>query len=451
MGPRRRFVSARRAGPVAIVRGPCGVTDEPAGQPREMVRCGPAAVAAGDACRTLAGTSDRARRAGAGGRTADAPSLDDVRGTVGVRGAAVGQIGVHTVRTRCRFSRITSWRTDRRQLRRAAKRFDAGVVPILAVPFGLWPRAHASNRPRGRHDASLTLGGCASTAALPGRIRDSVSIRPIRPCGWGCVYSACETWSDCRARLPPRPPVAHKLIMAHRFPAIIVAAVVLAGCQDHNPAVATVGPSSAGGPGETIVAEALESGTLAAWQDGVDPARHRVITDPAPAQSGSRYLAVTYPSGRDGGWLTRFFMPGYDALNVSYHVRFPAAWAGSTKLIALYGSQVDNQWSAFGKAGLCPNCGDFFAAMMVAQAGAHPGPSRSTRITRPCGASDGVVLGRFGDGSSMRAGRPQPWRGIVSSSGDAQYPGQPTRHDSGSTASARKLNRLSFAAPTACA
>src|SRR3989449_8399692 len=37
-----------------------------------------------------------------------------------------------------------------------------------------------------------------------------------------------------------------------------------------------------------------ESGTLAAWPDGVDPRRQRVVTDPGFAQSGSRYLEVTY-------------------------------------------------------------------------------------------------------------------------------------------------------------
>jgi hypothetical protein len=193
--------------------------------------------------------------------------------------------------------------------------------------------------------------------------------------------------------------------MAHLFPVIILAAVVVSACQDHNPAATTSGPSSVAVPGETIFAEDFESGTLAAWQDGVDPARHRVITDAAAAQSGSRYLAVTYPSGRDGGWLTRFFMPGYDAVNVSYYVRFPAAWVGSTKLIALYGSQVDNQWSAFGKAGLCPSGGDFFAAMMVAEAGADPGPARFyTYYPAMRREPDGVTCwGRFGDGSETYA------------------------------------------------
>jgi hypothetical protein len=88
-------------------------------------------------------------------------------------------------------------------------------------------------------------------------------------------------------------------------------------------------------------------------------------------------------------------------LIVSYHVRFPADWVGSTKLVALYGSQVDNQWSAFGKAGLCPTGGDFFAAMMVVEAGVDPGPTRFyTYYPAMRREPDGVTCwGRFGDGS----------------------------------------------------
>src|SRR5436853_2223869 len=116
---------------------------------------------------------------------------------------------------------------------------------------------------------------------------------------------------------------------------------------------------------DTVFAEDFESGTLAAWSDGADPSRQRVVTNPSFAQSGSHYLDVTYPAGADGGWLTRFFMPGYDSLYVSYYVRFPTTWQGSTKLIAFYGSRTDNQWSAFGQAGKCPTGTDFFAARVV--------------------------------------------------------------------------------------
>jgi hypothetical protein len=125
-----------------------------------------------------------------------------------------------------------------------------------------------------------------------------------------------------------------------------------------------------------VFAEDFESGDLSAWQDGVRPANHRVVTDPSFAASGNRYLEVTYQPGGDGGWLTHWFMPGYDSLFVSYDVRFEPTWSGGTKLIALYGSRTDDKWSAFGKAGRCPNGTDFFAAMLVTELAGDPGPAR---------------------------------------------------------------------------
>ena len=152
---------------------------------------------------------------------------------------------------------------------------------------------------------------------------------------------------------------------------------------------------------DTVFAEDFESGTLSAWQDGVDPTRHRVVTDASGAQSGTHYLDVTYPAGADGGWLTRFFMPGYDSLYVSVWVRFPTTWQGSTKLVAFYGSRTDNQWSAFGQAGKCPTGTDFFAAMLVTEQTGNPGPTRFyTYYPAMAREPDGVTCwGRYGDGT----------------------------------------------------
>jgi hypothetical protein len=146
-----------------------------------------------------------------------------------------------------------------------------------------------------------------------------------------------------------------------------------------------------------LFAEDFESGTLANWSDGVDRARFDVVTDAAAAQSGSRYLAVTYPAGSDGGWLTKFLMPGYEELYVSYHVRFPRTWVGGTKLVAIHGSRQDDRWSPFGKAGVCPTGGDFLTAMLVVE---PPGAMRFyTYYPAMAREPDGVTCwGRFGDG-----------------------------------------------------
>ncbi|HEX9394505.1 MAG TPA: hypothetical protein VF923_07630 [Gemmatimonadales bacterium] len=184
-------------------------------------------------------------------------------------------------------------------------------------------------------------------------------------------------------------------------PARVVAALAVCGL------LAAGGPScrrrdvGAAGARDTVFAEDFESGTLAAWADGVDTARQRVLNDPTFARSGAHYLAVTYLAGGDGGWLTRFFMPGFDSLYVSYYVRFPATWRGGTKLVALYGSRTDDRWSGLGKAGTCPNGTDFFATMLITEVGGNPGPARFyTYHPAMAREPDGVTCwGRFGDGT----------------------------------------------------
>ena len=151
---------------------------------------------------------------------------------------------------------------------------------------------------------------------------------------------------------------------------------------------------------DTIFSETFEGGTLASWDDGVDATKHRVLTNATLAHSGSRVLEVTYPQGADGGWMTHFFMPGYDSAYVRYYVRFEPNWVGATKLIAFYGSRIDNQWSAFGRAGQCPNGTDFFAAMLVTETSGNPGPVRFyTYYPAMMREPDGVTCwGRWGSG-----------------------------------------------------
>ena len=127
---------------------------------------------------------------------------------------------------------------------------------------------------------------------------------------------------------------------------------------------------------DTIFYDGFEGGTLAAWDDGVDPTHQRIVTDASLAHAGSRLLEVTYKAGGTGGWLSRFFMPGYDAVYVSYRFRFEPDWESGTKLLNLRGSRTDNQWSSFGNAGKCPTGSDFFAANVITQGNGDPGPLR---------------------------------------------------------------------------
>jgi hypothetical protein len=181
--------------------------------------------------------------------------------------------------------------------------------------------------------------------------------------------------------------------------AILLLAFLAHGCASAGDAASRPGTSAA------VFAEDFESGALAAWADGVDPTRQRVVSGKDFAQSGEHYLEVTYPAGGDGGWLTRFFMPGYDSLHVSYYVRFPEAWIGGTKLIGLFGARTDDRWSASGKAGKCPRGADFFIAMVVTEPSGNPGPTRFfTYYPTMTREPDGVTCwGRYGDGSETYA------------------------------------------------
>ena len=186
---------------------------------------------------------------------------------------------------------------------------------------------------------------------------------------------------------------------------ICLMVILAAGCGRQPSEPSGTDRSGPSGGLDSLFREDFESGSLAAWQDGADPARQRIVTDPGMAQSGSRYLAVTYPAGRDGGWLTRFLMPGYDSLYVSFYARFPPNWQGPTKLVGLYGSRTDDEWSAFGKAGTCPNGSDFFAAMLVTEPGGNPGPTRFyTYYPAMAREPDGATCwGRYGDSSGSAA------------------------------------------------
>jgi hypothetical protein len=183
--------------------------------------------------------------------------------------------------------------------------------------------------------------------------------------------------------------------------ALIGAALV--ACEHGNRSVTDASSRPGAASADPLFVEDFESGTLTAWQDGVDPARHRIIDDPVSAASGSHYLEVTYPAGRDGGWLTHFLTESSDSLYVSFAIRFPSEWQGGTKLLALYGSRTDDRWSAFGKAGRCPNGADFFAAMLVTEPTGNPGPVRFySYYPAMAREPDGVTCwGRHGDGSEQ--------------------------------------------------
>lgn len=166
---------------------------------------------------------------------------------------------------------------------------------------------------------------------------------------------------------------------AARVGVLIAAIAVLGACAAENasPAQTPTTPNTTTPPSvrlDTVYANTFDA--LSGWDDRGETARQRLVSIPGPRGAMSSVLEVTFPAGADGGWLTKFFMPGFDSLYVQYWVRFPASWRSGTKLISFYGARTDNQWSAAGKAGTCPVGNDFFVATVVQDRGGDPGPLR---------------------------------------------------------------------------
>lgn len=156
--------------------------------------------------------------------------------------------------------------------------------------------------------------------------------------------------------------------------------------------------------GDTVFYENWESNSFNKWQDGYKPATQKINTD-AGAYEGSRYLDVTYSGSQDGGWLTTWFMPGYDSLYVRAYVKLSSNFTGGTKLLGFTGSRTDNMWSAFGTAGQCPTGTDFFTTSAVTEptggtASSTPPVRIYTYYYGMAREPDGVTCwGRYGDGN----------------------------------------------------
>ena len=114
-----------------------------------------------------------------------------------------------------------------------------------------------------------------------------------------------------------------------------------------------------------IFCEGFEEGNFDSWEDGYNPSRHSITSVTTNVYRGQKALQVTYPGESDGGWLTRWFMPGYDHTFARLYVKFEKGWQcgqNCSKIMAFYGNRIDNKWSGFGKAGIRPNGADYFYA-----------------------------------------------------------------------------------------
>jgi len=185
--------------------------------------------------------------------------------------------------------------------------------------------------------------------------------------GDGSVVSAAFTWGATGGTIS-----ATGLFTASATPG---AALVWATGDGIADTVEGTVSAPAGAALDTVFFEGFEANSFATWDDRGREGNQSIVT--SEHHSGSRALRIALPAGSDGGWLSKFFLPGYDSLYVSMWVKLQSPWDGPTKFVSLTGSRTDNVWSAIGTAGKCPTGTDFFVAgVTMDQAG------NGTRFTR---------------------------------------------------------------------
>jgi uncharacterized protein YjdB len=114
-----------------------------------------------------------------------------------------------------------------------------------------------------------------------------------------------------------------------------------------------------------VFSDDFESGNFSKWSE-FNTTTQQIINNPASAHSGNNFLRLTYGiNGEDAGWLNKYFTQGFTQLYVRYYVRFATNFVGGTKLIGFHGAPIGNPWAGVGRAGICPNGTDSFAALLV--------------------------------------------------------------------------------------
>lgn len=149
------------------------------------------------------------------------------------------------------------------------------------------------------------------------------------------------------------------------------------------------------GSSPTVFSDDFESGTFSKWNES-NSSTQQIINDPAAAHSGNRYLRMTYTGG-DGGWLNKYFNQGFSQVYLRYYVRFSSNFAGGTKLVGFHGAPFGNPTAGVGRAGICPNGSDSFAAMMVHDFTDNAYPTKMYTYWQDMWAdSNGQCWGRYG-------------------------------------------------------
>jgi len=146
----------------------------------------------------------------------------------------------------------------------------------------------------------------------------------------------------------------------------------------------------------TVFSDDFEAGTFSKWNES-DPTVQQIINDPTSAHSGNRFLRLTYGiGGQDASWLNKYFYQGYTQLYVRYYVRFSTNFTGGTKLVGFHGAPIGNPAAGLGRAGICPNGSDSFAALVVNDFGDTYATKMYTYWQDMWADSNGQCWGRYG-------------------------------------------------------
>lgn len=123
---------------------------------------------------------------------------------------------------------------------------------------------------------------------------------------------------------------------------------------------------------EIIFADDFESGELADKWSQVNigtPAHGGFETAPEHVFSGSRSLrltAVANDAKASRAQVMRWFMPGHDKLYYRWYAKFASDFDQGNHMhwTMIGGNNINDKYSAFGKAGIMPNGTDFFTSML---------------------------------------------------------------------------------------
>lgn len=124
-----------------------------------------------------------------------------------------------------------------------------------------------------------------------------------------------------------------------------------------------------------IFEDDFETQNLASWdQVETSGGKFTITTEPENVRDGAAALRITLnASTGTAGAINKWFMPGYEEVWLVMDVKVDPSLTETGHFAGLQGHRTDNQYSAYGQAGVRPDGQDFFQSMMDPGWAARPG------------------------------------------------------------------------------